>query len=232
MKRISIIIPVLNEAARIPGLLRELSARSTTGQVCEVLVVDGGSSDQGPEIAASLGARVLKAPQGRASQMNHGALAATGEILYFLHADSIPPLGYDQEILRANSEKDQAGCFRLRFDPPHWFLSFFAWCTRINHPLCRGGDQSLFIPRHWFEALGGYDEAFRVYEDNEFIGRVYRTYGFRVLPARVTTSSRRYEKNGALRLQYHFTVIHLKRLLGTGPEDLHHYYEKHIRGRA
>jgi hypothetical protein len=164
--------------------------------------------------------------------MNHGAKAATGEVLYFLHADSIPPVGYDQLILRANAEKGQAGCFRLRFDPPHWFLSIFAWCTRINHPLCRGGDQSLFIPRHWFEALGGFDEAFRVYEDNEFIGRIYRTYGFRVLPAYVTTSSRRYAKNGALRLQYHYTVIHLKRLMGTGPAELHRYYLKYVRGRG
>ncbi|MFZ9004867.1 MAG: TIGR04283 family arsenosugar biosynthesis glycosyltransferase, partial [Robiginitalea sp.] len=168
------------------------------------------------------------APKGRARQMNHGAELARGEILYFLHADSLPPEGFDRWILRAMEEKLRAGCFRLRFDPPHWFLNAFAWCTRINHPLCRGGDQSLCLPQSWFRAAGGFDERFRIYEDNEFIGRLYSDYSFRVLPAYITTSSRRYKKIGVFRLQYHYSVIHLKRVLGAPPEILYSYYQKHI----
>lgn len=225
---ISIIIPVLDEAERLDILLPELRKRSETGKVMEVIVVDGGSRDGSPEIAGSHGARVIYAPKGRAGQMNHGAELARGEILYFLHADSLPPEGFDRWILRAMEEKLKAGCFRLRFDPPHRFLNAFAWCTRINHPLCRGGDQSLFLPQSWFRAAGGFDERFRIYEDNEFIGRLYSDYSFRVLPAYITTSSRRYKKIGVFRLQYHYSVIHLKRVLGAPPEILYSYYQKHI----
>jgi rSAM/selenodomain-associated transferase 2 len=226
--KISVIIPVLDEAHRLDALLTELLKRAVTDSLTEIIVVDGGSQDGSPEVAGRHGVRVLESPKGRARQMNAGAKAAKGELLYFLHADSLPPEGYDRWILKAMERGPQAGCFRLRFDPPHWFLDAFAWCTRINHPLCRGGDQSLFVPRSWFRICGGYDESFRIYEDNEFIGRLYRKFSFRVIPAYVTTSSRRYEREGIFRLQYHYSIIHLKRLLGASPEALYTYYRKHI----
>jgi rSAM/selenodomain-associated transferase 2 len=225
---ISIIIPVLNEADRLETLIPELRKRAKTRAISEIIVVDGGSRDRSTEVAQSKGALVAQAPKGRACQMNAGAGLARGEILYFLHADSLPPVAYDQWILQAMEKGPISGCFRLRFDPPHWFLDAFAWCTRINHPLCRGGDQSLFVPRHWFEQSGGFDEAFKIYEDNEFIGRLYRDFSFRVIPACLTTSSRRYEKVGIFRLQYHYSIIHLKRILGASPEALFVYYQKHI----
>jgi len=225
---ISIVIPVLNEAERLRTLLPELKKRTETDAVREIIVVDGGSEDKSAEVAGNNGAQVLNAPKGRARQMNAGAHAARGDLLYFLHADSLPPAGFDRLILRAMEGGLQAGCFRLRFDPPHWFLNAFAWCTRINHPLCRGGDQSLFVPRQWFEQSGGFDEAFHIYEDNQFIGRLYSEFSFRVLPAYVTTSARRYENVGMFRLQYHYSIIHLKRILGAPPETLYTYYQKHI----
>ncbi|MEJ2584172.1 MAG: TIGR04283 family arsenosugar biosynthesis glycosyltransferase [Robiginitalea sp.] len=226
--QISIIIPVLNEAERLDTLLPALFTKAEAGAVREVIVVDGGSDDGSPEVAEKKGARILRAQRGRARQMNTGAGAAKGEILYFLHADSLPPAGYDRWILQAMEGGLCAGCFRLKFDPPHWFLNAFAWCTRINHPLCRGGDQSLFVPRQWFEESGGFDEAFHIYEDNQFIGKLYRDFSFRVLPYDVTTSSRRYEKVGVFRLQYHYSVIHLKRILGSPPQTLYAYYQKYI----
>ena len=228
MMEISIVIPVLNEAERLGTLLPELNKRTDTDAVREIIVVDGGSEDKSTEVAGNNGARVLNAPKGRARQMNAGARSARGDLLYFLHADSLPPAGFDRFILQAMEGGLQAGCFRLRFDPPHWFLNAFAWCTRINHPLCRGGDQSLFVPRLWFEQSGGFDEAFRIYEDNQFIGRLYREFSFRVLPAYVTTSTRRYENVGVFRLQYHYSIIHLKRILGAPPEALLNYYQKYI----
>lgn len=232
MSSISIIIPVLNEAPQLEVLLPSLKARAETDKICEVIVADGGSRDSSVETAHRHGARVCISPIGRAKQMNTGALEARGEILYFLHADSFPPYGFDQQILRRMAEKPCAGCFRLRFEPAHWFLNFFAWWTRVNHPICRGGDQSLFIPMTWFEDLGGFDERFRIYEDNEFIGRIYRNYSFTIIPEEITTSSRRYRKVGIYLLQYRFSVIHMKRLLGAEPEELYAYYEKYIRGRS
>lgn len=228
MKGLSIIIPVLNEGPRLETLLPELRRRAVSGQVLETLVVDGGSTDHSREVAGRLGARVLQSARGRAVQLNAGAGEARGELLYFLHADSLPPPRFDQLILQAQSFRPVAGCFRLAFEPAHWFLDFFAWWTRFNHPFCRGGDQSLFIPKAWFETLGGFNEAFRIYEDNEFTGRVYRHFPFAVLPDKITTSARRYHEAGIFRLQYHYTMVHLKRRLGSTPEALYDYYQKKV----
>lgn len=228
MSRISLIIPVLNEAEGLKKLLPYLQEQAQSDALFELIVVDGGSSDGSAGIAASLGATVLHSRLGRAVQMNAGAQSARGELLYFLHADTYPPPGYDVLIARAQDKGPAAGCFRLRFDQPDVVLRFFAWFTRLNWPLCRGGDQSLFLPARWFRALGGYNEGYAIYEDNELIGRLYRRYGFVVLPEAVTTSARRHRQVGTLRLQYHFAVIHLKKWLGSGPESLYRYYLKNI----
>jgi GT2 family glycosyltransferase len=169
--------------------------------------------------------------------MNAGAAAASGELLYFLHADTLPPEGYDRSLLNAcdlNSEIGPAltaGCFRLKFDWNHPILNFFAWWTRVNHSVCRGGDQSLFVPRSWFTQLGGFDEAYCIYEDNEFIRRLSKVYPFKILKSSVITSARKYRELGVWRLQYHFARIHLLYYLGKSPEVLHDYYSKHIGSR-
>ena len=229
MSRISLIIPVLNEAEALRALLPYLREQAQTSDaLCEIVVADGGSTDQSVAIAEAHGARVVRSEAGRARQMNAGARQALGEILYFLHADTFPPPRYDRLIMQATAREPVAGCFRLAFDRPGTVLRFFAWFTRLNWPICRGGDQSLFLPAAWFEALGGFNEAFRIYEDNELTGRLYRRYGFVVLPQTVTTSTRRYREVGTLRLQYYFAVIHLKKWLGSSPEALYRYYRKKI----
>jgi rSAM/selenodomain-associated transferase 2 len=228
VNRISLIIPVLNEAEALKALLPYLREHAQTGALHEIIVVDGGSTDPSAAIAEAHGARVIRSQAGRAWQMNAGARQAQGDILYFLHADTFPPAGYDRLILQAMAPRPVAGCFRLAFDQPGYFLGFFAWFTRLNWPICRGGDQSLFLPARWFEELGGFNEAYRVYEDNELTGRLYRHFEFRVLPESVTTSARRYREVGMLRLQYHFAVIHLKKWLGSSPEALYRYYQKKI----
>lgn len=230
MIELSIIIPTLNEAPRLRTLLPYLLSDASAEPPPEIIIADGGSTDGTLEIAAELGAVVLTAPRGRARQMNAGAAYARGRILYFLHADSIPPPGFQTKITDAFRRGETAGCFRLRFEPSDPFLNAFAWCTRLNFPICRGGDQSLFLPRDCFEALGGFDERYRIYEDNEFIGRLYKTYGFTVLPWEVTTSSRRYRQRGTYRLQFHYAVVHLKKFFGASPEALYRYYKTYVLG--
>ncbi len=228
MQRISLIIPVLNEADNLERLLPSLGRLSRTDAIAEVLVVDGGSTDRSCEVAAASGARVILAPKGRASQMNAGAEAAVGEILYFLHADSFPPPGFDRAILGTQSSGPSAGCFRLKFDHPSKFLGFFAWFSRFNFLLCRGGDQSLFVPAEDFRALGGFDESYRVYEDVQLIARICRRLPFAVLPGVIRTSARKYRKIGVWRLQYYFAVIHMKNAFGSRPESLYRYYLRKV----
>lgn len=226
---ISVIIPVVNEAENLRLLIPGLASLAHSPEELEVIVVDGGSSDPSVATASSLGAVVLSSPKGRACQMNAGARVARGKMLYFLHADSLPPENFDKLILEAVEQGVDAGCFRLEFDSPSMFLSFFAWFSRFNLQVCRGGDQSLFITSELFNSLGGFDERYRVYEDNEFAGRIYRAARFRVLPQKVRTSARKYALNGRYKLQYHFARIHFLYFMGREPEALYAYYKKHIR---
>ncbi len=226
--KISIIIPVLNEEKSIAPVLEFLKENSNLGNIKEILVVDGGSSDTTVSIASNLGTRVIHAPKGRAKQMNFGAKMAQGEVLYFLHVDTLPPKDFDESILNAVHTGNEAGCFRMKFDSSSRFLAFFAWFTKLNFKVCRGGDQSLFITKMLFQKTGGFNENYVIYEDNEFTDRLYNFVDFKILPRHVITSARRFEERGEVALQYHFGMIHLKNYFGAGPEQLYDYYKRKI----
>jgi len=226
--KISIIIPALNEEDQIGELITYLYNNSTSKHIAEILVVDGGSNDNTVSLAKKTGATVYKSEMGRAKQMNYGVKMAKGEILYFLHADTFPSKNFDQHIVNAISHNQEAGCFQMKFDSDNWALHFFAWFTRYNHMICRGGDQSLFISKELFKKTKGFNEDYIVFEDNEFIGRIYQKTNFKILPYHVRTSARKYRKLGVFKLQYHFGVIHLKNYLGAGPDKLYDYYKRKI----
>ncbi len=226
--KISILIPVLNEESGLGDVLRHLNSNIRSSQVEEIVCIDGGSSDRTVEIAEAHGARVILSDRGRAKQMNTGAKQAKGDLLYFLHADTLPPQGFDTLVLKAVEEGSESGCFRMKFDSRNPVLRFFGWLTRINHTLCRGGDQSLFIKKELFEEAGGFDEKYLIYEDTEFIQRLYEKTEFTVLPQHVITSARKYRDKGWFKVQFHFAMIHFKNYRGAGPEELYQYYQKNI----
>lgn len=238
MNKISIIIPILNEAKNIEFLLNYLLENSFEKNISEIIVVDGGSTDGSQNIIDNFTSgqsqsrltktTLLNSEKGRAKQMNFGAKHATGNILYFLHADSFPPKNFDQLIIGEVKKGNYAGCFAMKFDSELWWLKLAGWFTKFNWKVCRGGDQSLFITKWVFENIGGYNEQYIIYEDNEIISKLYKINEFVVIKKWLKTSARRYKSNGVWRLQYHFWIIHLKKRLGSSAENLNNYYKKHI----
>ncbi|GAB3853482.1 TIGR04283 family arsenosugar biosynthesis glycosyltransferase [Hymenobacter terrigena] len=199
--KLSVIIPTFNEAPNIARLVAELRRHDANGAV-EIVVVDAHSPDGTAELARQAGATVLLAPQaGRAAQMNHGAAHATGDVLYFVHADvSIHP-DYVATIGRAVAQGHAAGCYRFRFDSTHPLLRINSYGTRFKGIMSRGGDQTLFITRALFEQLGGFNERFVVMEDFEIIQRIRRVASFLIVPQDVLVSARKYRNNSWLRVQ-------------------------------
>ena len=228
MNSISIIIPVLNEVENISKLIQHLTLQSTTNIITEIIVVDGGSIDNTIEIAKSLNTKVINSRKGRAIQMNLGAKQAKGSILYFLHADSFPPNGFDRMIFHEVNNRNLAGCFKMKFDSKHWWLKLAGWFTKFNWKACRGGDQSLFITKELFEELQGFNESYTIYEDVDLINKLYSKNQFKVIQEPIITSARRYRENGISKLQFHFWMIYLKKFFGASADGLSSYYDKHI----
>jgi len=227
---ISIIIPVKNEAPQLPVLLNFLNTVSGKEHIAEIIVSDGNSTDETVSIANFYGAKVVVSEQaGRGRQMNAGAKTATGNILYFLHADSIPPTGFVEDILDKINAGHVAGCYRLRFDDDHWFLKANAWFTRFNVNAIRFGDQSLFVTKTVFESIGGFREDLIIMEDQEIIHRIRKKGKFAVIAGYVTTSARKYQVNGIYRMQGIFFYIYFAYVLGASQQKLVRIYKKLIK---
>ncbi|WP_046245044.1 TIGR04283 family arsenosugar biosynthesis glycosyltransferase [Hymenobacter terrenus] len=228
---VSVIIPTYNEADGIGAMLHYLhQAGTATDTAVEVIVVDGHSTDATATLAQQAGARVLACPRkGRAAQFNYGARHAAGSILYFLHADTLPPAGFLDDIRRAVAAGYGCGCYRLTFDEPHWFLRANAWFTRFNVAAFRFGDQSLFVLKTVFEQAGGYRKELIIMEDQEITQRLRRHSKLRVLPATIITSARKYRENGIFRLQGAFYLLTILYHLGVSQSHLLRIYRAIIR---
>lgn len=199
--KISIIIPVLNEAENLKELLPFFSKIKNQEQQ-EVIVVDGGSTDGTKEVVEKAGFKFLTCGiQSRAAQMNMGAKESNGDILYFLHADVRILPSFYEDIMSSLNEGFQAGCFAYNFDSPDRMLRINSWFTQFNGLLSGGGDQSLFIRKDVFWELGGFDEKFCLMEDFELVRRIKKKYGFTVIPKRILVSARKYQNNSWLRVQ-------------------------------
>lgn len=226
--KISVIIPVLNEVSALPDLLKELQSRSS-GYIGEILVVDGGSTDGTQAVVKGELVRLIPSERGRPLQLNKGAQEAHYEILWFLHADSLPPVQFDRLIVEQVKKGNECGCFRMKFDSRHVLLRFFGWLTRFNSDLCRGGDQSLFVTKSLFERAGAFNEKYVIFEDNEIIPRLKKESAFAVIQKDIITSARRYKENGVFRLQFHFARLHMKYRRGVEIEELLRYYKAHVK---
>ncbi len=168
----------------------------------EVIVVDGGSKDDSLQVAQNLGVQVLQSKErSRACQMNLGANRASGEILYFVHADTRVLPSFFTDITKTVDSGVPSGCFAYSFDSESRLLKVNSWFTQFNGLLSGGGDQTLFVKRDVFEALGGFDESYCIMEDFEFVRRLKKKYRFHVIPKKITVSARKYKSNSWIRVQ-------------------------------
>lgn len=221
---LSIVVPVLDEAEVIEPALAALAPLRARGH--EVIVVDGGSTDGTPALARPLADRVLRAPRGRARQMNAGARAARGEVLLFLHADTRLPDAADRLVLAGLARRGRGwGRFDARLSGRHPLLRLTGWLFSLRSRLTgvATGDQAIFVRRDWFEAVGGYPDL-PLMEDLALSRALKRRGRPLCLRQRVTTSSRRWERHGILRTILLMWRLRLAYYLGADPHELARLY--------
>ena len=224
--KLSIIIPVLNEAGRIADALVALQPLRERG--AEIVVVDGASTDTTAELAARGADVVIRAPRGRASQQNAGAQRALGDTFLFLHSDTQLPLNADRLIADAlDDSAAQWGRFDVRFDTDQPMLRVVATLMNARSRLTgvATGDQCLFVRRSAFEAVGGFPEV-ALMEDVAFSKLLRRHSAPRCLRNKVTTSARRWQKNGVWRTIFLMWGLRLAYAIGVSPTRLARWYRQ------
>jgi hypothetical protein len=222
--RISVIVPTLNEAERLPRTLQA----AQRGRNVEVIVADGGSSDDTRKVAAECGARVIEETGGRGRQLNAGAATAEGDVLLFLHADTRLPPGWDTHARRLLLRRGvELGAFELAIDGEGAGLRLVeAWVNGRSRWLrLPYGDQALFLRRSFYEELGGFPDM-PLMEDYELVRRALRRGGVGILDRPVLTSARRWRKVGVVKTTFinHATVLAYR--LGVPADALARWYRR------
>ena len=223
MSRLSIIVPTLNEGAQAQRCLQQLAPLRAAGH--EVILVDGGSQTLSREELAPWTDQLLLSDPGRARQMNRGARAAGGEILWFLHADSRLSEGMADAILAALNGAPGWGRFDIRLDGRQPLLRLVERMMNLRSRWSgiATGDQGLFIHRALFQQVGGFPDQ-ELMEDVEISARLKRLSPPHCLPQRLLTSSRRWERQGVVRTILLMWGLRLAYWLGVSPRRLARYY--------
>jgi rSAM/selenodomain-associated transferase 2 len=227
---LSVIIPCLNDGE---ALARTLERVTAAAGVDEVVVADGGSRDRSRETALAAGARVVVSRPGRGIQQNRGAEAARGDILFFLHADAIPPPGFPALVRETLADPEvAAGAFSLALDRPGRRAGIVCAGANLRARLLAlpYGDQGLFFRRETFSRAGGFPEQ-EIMEDFELMRKVRRLGRVAVRPETVTASARRWEELGYLRTTLINQYMIVAYLLGARPASLSRRYRRVSRSR-
>jgi rSAM/selenodomain-associated transferase 2 len=220
--QISVIVPVLNEEKTIAASLRALSALAPH----EIVVVDGGSSDQTRAHSVHSGVRVATSERGRARQMNRGAREATGEVLLFLHADTRLPESAFADISDALADPHYVGGrFDVELDGDHWMLKVIGRMISYRSRVSKvgTGDQAIFVRRECFARMGGYPDI-PLMEDIAFCRALKRMGKVACLRSRVVTSARRWELEGIWRTILRMWMLKALYFAGVSPARLKQFY--------
>jgi rSAM/selenodomain-associated transferase 2 len=224
MTLVSIVVPVLDESAALPGLLDHLAGLE--GRF-EIVVADGRSRDATPELAAQHPAVqvVMNAPRGRAMQMNAGAQAASGEVLLFLHADTRLPADAYGYLRHALADPGVlGGNFALRFDGDDRFSRLLGgWYALQRRARVYYGDSAIWLRREAFERLGGY-RPLPIMEDYDLVRRLERAGRTACLPGPAVTSARRWQRLGLARTIASWVLIRWLFVAGAPPARLARLY--------
>jgi len=220
--QLSIIIPTLDEAECVVGLLQQLQPLRARGH--EVILVDGGSRDETVALAEPLVDKLLIAPAGRARQMNAGAGSADGEVLWFVHADSIIPDKADVLILKSAGQ--QWGRFNAHMSGDRLLLRVVERLMNLRSRITgiATGDQGIFVSRALFKRIGGYTDL-PLMEDIDLSKRLKREQRPVCLQNTLTTSSRRWEQRGVVRTIFVMWYLRLAWFLGVPATHLASRYE-------
>lgn len=226
LQMVTIVIPTFNEQEIITALVHFLKDNGG-GALQEIIVADGGSTDQTLEFAAKAGARAVLSPEkGRAAQMNHGASVAKGDILYFVHADTFPPPTFAPDIEKSVQDGFLVGRYQTKFDSTRAILKLNAFFTRFDLFMCYGGDQTLFMEKRLFDKIGGFDTSMRIMEDYEIIERAKKLAKYKILSGKVLVSARKYDTNSWLRVQKaNYTIVRLYKRGASQQEMVNKYKE-------
>ena len=223
--RISIIIPALNEAQHIGTTLSCLEPLRQKGH--EVIVVDGGSQDATLKLASSGTDKVVTTMPGRARQMNAGAEASAGDVLWFLHADTrVPEDAADKISLALANPNSYWGRFDIRLSGEHYLLRIVEKLMNLRSCISgiATGDQGIFVRRACFEAIGGFQEI-PLMEDIELSKRLKKWSRPCCIHRKLVTSSRRWEKHGVVRTIILMWRLRLAYAMGVSPDKLAPLYK-------
>jgi rSAM/selenodomain-associated transferase 2 len=221
---LSVVMPVRNEEACLAATLASLRSGLRAGD--EVLVADGRSTDGTAGIARAAGAIVVESERGRGRQMNAAVVQAKGEVLLFLHADTLLPAGFREAVEVVLRDPGVAwGRFDVVFDEGGPLLRLIAWLISTRSRLFRSatGDQAIFVRREHFDAVGGYHEAL-LFEDVDLVRRLRPRGRMGIPPVPAVTSSRRWRNRGVWSTTFRMWTLKSLYLLGVPAERLARHY--------
>jgi rSAM/selenodomain-associated transferase 2 len=220
--KFSVIIPTLNEEENIRDTIRKVYDLNPDA---EIIVADGRSEDNTARIAHEENAIVIDSRRGRGPQCNAGVANASGNILLFLHSDTILPQDAFKILKKSfQDENVQIGTFRVVFEPKHWLLDITAYFLRFDSVITRFGDQCIVVRKSFFDDMGGFPD-WPLFEDTQILRVARRRTRIHFFPGTVITSSRRFVEKGVMtqllrNLWYMFLY-----LVGVDPRELARRYE-------
>tara|TARA_R110002049_G_scaffold122342_1_gene277170 strand:+ start:2210 stop:2923 length:714 start_codon:yes stop_codon:yes gene_type:complete len=222
--RVSVIIPTLNEEDNIDTVVEWL--RVYDERLEEIIVVDGGSTDNTINILQGLSVKLVESKSSRAIQMNAGAKVASGNVLYFVHADTRPPRSYIDDIENSIVQGYLYGCYRSEFFPTTMGMRMNAFFTRFNCLMFRGGDQSLFVVKLFFKYTDGFDEGRRIMEEYAWFQKAKKIGNLKIIPKGCLISMRKYDKNSYFRINLVNLYVFCLFYLGFPSERIAKTYKK------